>query len=471
MNGMARFPACARVGIVGAGASGLAAAGALRELGGAAVTVFEREPGVGGKCSTIVHEGRTYELGATLVTPAYGNVRAMMREAGVRATAQPEGLLAALRGGPARRLPREPRRARWKRAATDGARFALALTRHRRLFKPGFDGVDDELALPFADWCHKARCEAIEAGMEPWVTAFGYGFLGELPAMYVLKYATLFLAPPYEILDDGFGGLLRKVAEELGGVDVRLAAPVTRVVRRPDGVTVRTTDGTFDIDVLILACPLDEALAFLDATPVEVALFERVRYADYFVLGACVDGPLPRERYTFLRENLVPSAVGEPMFLYRRWPEANVVFFYGFANGADWEREARRAVAECTGRLGGRLGDVIALRRWRYFPHVQTEDIAGGYYRRLEALQGRNRTLYCGEILAFGTVETVVAYARALVHRHFERNLIRVPSPRRGRRPGTSRPRPAPSTLPAPARGAAGWPAEIPGSPGGPPFQ
>jgi hypothetical protein len=99
--------------------------------------------------------------------------------------------------------------------------------------------------------------------------------------------------------------------------------------------------------------------------------------------------------------------------------------FYGFARGPGWERDARREVAACVEELGARMGDVIALRRWRYFPHVETDDIVGGYYRKLEALQGQNRTLYCGEILAFSAVETVVAYARALMNRHFEARVVR----------------------------------------------
>jgi phytoene dehydrogenase-like protein len=421
MTAMPRFPVAARVGIVGGGASGLAAAHALRELGCAALTVFEREPRVGGKCSTIMHDGHTYELGAALLTPVYRNVRALMREADVRSTLQTEAPLAGVRDGPSHRLAEELRPLRWPRVAAGCARFALELRRHRRLFEPGFEGLGDELAVPFADWCRTTGCEAIEAAIEPWVTGFGYGFLRDLPALYVLKYTTLFVAPISEILDDGYGGLFQKIVARLGAADVRLAAPVTSVVRRPDAVTVRTTEGEFDFDVLILACPPDEALAFLDATPAEIALFERARYVDYFVLGACVDGPLRRDRYMFLRANLAPSATGRPMFLYRRWPTSNVVFVYGFAPGPDWERDVPREVAACLQQLGGRMGEVIALRRWRYFPHVQTDDIAGGYYRKLEALQGQNRTLYCGEILAFGAVETVVEYARALVHRHFAR--------------------------------------------------
>jgi predicted NAD/FAD-binding protein len=414
-----RFRADARVGIVGAGASGLAAAHALRERGYRRITVFERAPSVGGKCCTLVHRGRTYELGAALVTPAYRNVRALMRDAGVRASARLDGLWASVLDGAARGLAPALHPAKWMRAAADGARFAVELSRHRRLFRPGFDGLGDELARPFDDWCRSARCEVAHAFTEPWVTAFGYGFLRDLPAAYVLKYATLFAPPLFEILDDGYGGLCRKLAVTMSDVDVRVGTRIGAVVRRADGVTVRTTDGTVELDALVVACPLDEALAFLDATATEEELFQRIRYEPYFVLGASVSGPMPRCRYMFLRENFVPASIGQPMFAYRRWPETDTVFFYGFTRAADWESAARREVAATVERLGGRLDEVIVARRWRYFPHVDTDDFAAGYYRRLEALQGQRRTYYCGEIFAFGAVETVVAYARTLVQRHF----------------------------------------------------
>jgi hypothetical protein len=427
----------ARVGIVGAGASGLAAAHELQELGYRRVTVLEREPCAGGKCCTIVHDDRTYELGAALVTPAYRRVRALMREVGVRAAIPPGGLFAPMRDVAAGLLLGEPSPRRLIGSAADGARFALELSRHRRIFSPGFGSLNEQLALPFDDWCRARHCEAMRSLVEPWVTGFGYGFLDELPAAYVLKYATLFGSPLREILDDGYGGLFRRVAASLDHVDVRLGTRVCAVVRGTNEVTVRTTDGTLVFDALIVACPLDEALSFLDATPTEVQLFERIRYQPYVVLGATVTGGMPRSRYLFLRENFRRESIGQPVFAYRRWPASDTVFFYAFASEPDWERAVRREVASAVEGMGGRLGNPIAARKWRYFPHVQTDDFASGYYRRLEALQGQRRTYYCGEVLAFAAVETVVAYARSLVRRHF--SGARAPTDREARGEASAR--------------------------------
>jgi hypothetical protein len=341
-------------------------------------------------------------------------VRALMREVGVRASLPAAGFTAGLRGWTDGSWPR-----RWIAGAADGARFVRAMSRHRRLFRPGFAGLSEELAAPFDDWCGKTHCEAIGAVIEPWVTAFGYGSLGQVPAAYVLKYATLFVPPLLEILDDGYGGLFQKLAASLDGVNVRPGTGVSGVVRGSRDVTVRTTDGPIVFDALIVACPLDEALAFLDATPTEVELFERIRYEAYFVLGASVAGRMPRNRYLFLPENFDRDSIGRPLVAYRRWRKTGIVFFYGYARDLDWERAARCDVASTVDRLGGSVQDIVAVQKWRYFPHVQPDDFAAGYYQRLEALQGQRRTYYCGEILAFAAVETVVDYARDLVRRHF----------------------------------------------------
>jgi hypothetical protein len=70
-------------------------------------------------------------------------------------------------------------------------------------------------------------------------------------------------------------------------------------------------------------------------------------------------------------------------------------------------------------RLGARLDRVLAVRRWHYFPHVSTADMAAGFYEKLEAMQGRRRTCYCGEIMSFSTLECSARYARDLVNRFF----------------------------------------------------
>ena len=76
-----------RICVIGAGAAGLAAAHLLAKRGFANVTVLEKGDRVGGKCWTIEHEGRTYELGAGIHTHGYRTVSEIMRD--VRVVTQP----------------------------------------------------------------------------------------------------------------------------------------------------------------------------------------------------------------------------------------------------------------------------------------------------------------------------------------------------------------------------------------------
>lgn len=240
-----------RVGIVGAGASGLAVARELRRVGYPDVVVLEREERVGGKCATFFHEGRSYELGAGAVTGAYRNVRALMREEGVRSAPGVGGLLVDLDTRRESFVPEVLRSSALFGLGVEGVRLAAALWRNRRVLDPGFDGIAPALCAPFTEWAHEQRLEGVAALVEPWFTGFGYGYLDEVPAAYVLKYLALFRFPVHELLETGYQGLWERVA---GGLDVRTRVRV-RAVRRGDEVVVETEGDRLVFDALVVTCP------------------------------------------------------------------------------------------------------------------------------------------------------------------------------------------------------------------------
>jgi 2-polyprenyl-6-methoxyphenol hydroxylase-like FAD-dependent oxidoreductase len=411
----------ARICIVGAGAAGLSAARALRRLGYRRITVLERERRVGGKCYTIQHEGRAYELGAGALTRAYRNVRALMAETGVRCSAMYTQAFVDLDERRARWLPLDLSGGGLWSLGVQATRFARELWRNRRIWQPGFEGVSAELCRPFDAWCQARGVERIGEMIKPWATGFGYGFFDEVPTAYLLKYTTLFVPPLLEILEHGYGGLWERVARGIEGADIRLGTSIVRIEREEGAVRVHTAEGaTLEFDALVIACPLDETLRFMDVTPVEVELFSRIRYYDYWVVGAVVEG-LPRATCLFVPRHFEREYVGAPMFVYQRWPgSSGLTCFYGFARRREgYEADARDAVCAMVERLGGTVRSMPVTMFWRYFPHVSPEDMAAGFYSRLEALQGQRATYYCGELLGFTTVETTVDYARAMVARYF----------------------------------------------------
>ena len=409
----------ARIGVIGAGASGLAAADALRRAGYGSVTVLEKSERVGGKCCTFFHDGRSYELGAAAITSAYVDVHALMGECGVRSSAGIGGVFvdletghrrstyvpAALRGSPlaAARLGRE------------GVRYAAALWRERRILRPGFAGISPELCAPFSSWARARGLEGVASLIEPWFTGFGYGRFDEVPAAYVLKYSGLFRFPLGELLVTGYQGLWERVAARL---DVRLGVRIERI-RRGAEVVVETDRETFAFDFLVVACPPEDALGILDAADEERELFSRVVYENYHVVAASVEGAPGSARYGFVPRHLRRDRAGRVAFWYRRWMESDVVVYYCLPPAGTKPDETIETVRRDVVQMGGKVTHVHRKQAWRYFPHIASDDMRLGYYDRLEAMQGRRRTYFVGELFAFATVQNVVAYARALVARCF----------------------------------------------------
>jgi predicted NAD/FAD-binding protein len=405
-----------RIAVLGAGAAGLSAADALRRAGYRFVTVLERSHRVGGKCCTMHLGGKSYELGAALLTTRYPHVRALVREVGMHPVAKLSGACLDLDTGEKTYRTPTLRDASWLKVSVACARMAAELVRHRRLLKPGFASTDADLATPFARWADAHGLKEAAKLLEPWFTTFGYGYIDEIPAAYALKYLCLF-GPAFELLDGGYQELWERVARRL---DVRCDVEVRRIVRDDDGITVETSTESTRFDAIVLACPIDGALRLLDVTTEERELFSRVRYQDYRVVVASVRD-FCDARYLFFPKNFGAETRGEPMFAYRRWDDTDVRLFYSFGNDAMSLDDTAERAAAIVSALGGEVTRVHHVQAWRYFPHVGPDDMRAGFYDRVETLQGRRRTYYAGELLSFGTVENVVAYSWALVDRCFSR--------------------------------------------------
>lgn len=300
-------------------------------------------------------------------------------------------------------------------------RYFFATLRHRSLRRPGFAGVPAQLARPFGEWAAERGMATLAPLLELPVTGFGYGSLDATPAAYVLKYihAANFLtllrialgrSASYRI-GGGYEGLWRAVA---GTLDVRLGSRVTNV-RRDVEIHLTTTEEQFECDVLLLASPLDQALPFLDASPLEQELFSQVRYNTYHVI-LCRTRGLPDASVSM---HPLPGP-GATCLLARGWasPDATVAYAYG-TDEESGSGEVTKQLEQTIERLGGSLLAVEQHIAWRYFPHVGPELMAAGYFDRLESLQGGRNTYLAGSLFSFETVEDVVAYSKRLVERFF----------------------------------------------------
>jgi hypothetical protein len=406
----------ARIGVVGAGASGLCAAHHLGRAGYRNVTVLERDRRVGGKCCSLPVGDHVYEMGAVFGCSDYRSTLEVMRSVGAARGPMAGGHCYDVDGHPLDLLPRT----QYPRILGQLLAYAwLSGVRYRRVNRPGLAGVDPDLHAPFAQFCRAHGLSALETLVGPPFTAFGYGYLTDVPAAYVVKYLDLrTLAAMRDsehrfIWPEGVESMWSRVAEQH---DVRTGAEVLGV-RRGDTVLVQTSREELEFDALILTCPLDEALRFLDSTPSEQHLFSAIRYYDYWVLLAQTRG-LPRGA-GFVPARFTSDQRGHMMLWYQRWDDAPLDTLYVLGTPSMTPQDVAGLVAEDLERMGASLEAVVDTRRWRYFPHVTTTDMAGGYYEQLEGLQGENGTYYAGEVMSFASVELCARYSKALVDRFF----------------------------------------------------
>jgi hypothetical protein len=403
-----------RIGIIGAGAAGLAFAHAAARAGHTDITVLEQSERVGGKCCTFYHNDRSYELGAGALTTSYIHVRELLGEMGVGIVPQTSGVYVDLTTGDASEHMPSLRNIPLRRIQAKEQQMAATMLHYRRLFSPGFSHLADELCVPFSQFCKARGLETVAKTIEPWFTGFGYGYLDEIPAAYVLKYASLF-GPLFEIPDSGYQGLWECIARRL---NVRHGIAIRSVSRGDKVVVVKSDMEQWCFDALVIACPFDEALNFLDASDEEHALFTQLRWNDYRAVVVSVTN-FNDARYLFFPQHFTPDTRGRLMFAYKRWVDSNLRLFYAFAMPSSSPEETAEEVKRTVRNLGGNVIQVHRIHSWRYFPHVTETEIKAGFYNQLESLQGQKRTYYIGEALAMGTVETVVAYSRAMVARYF----------------------------------------------------
>ena len=222
----------ARIGVIGAGASGLSVAHHLQRAGYDHVTVLEQEPRVGGKCSSIrvrrarLRDGRRVRLQRL---PQHPHDHAIGR--GRAGTAMEGGHCYDPDGHPMNLFTTR----QYPRILRQLATYAwLSQVRYRRVNSPGLAGVDHDLHAPFAQFCRSHGLSAMESLVGPPFTGFGYGYVSEVPAAYVLKYLDLRTLEAMRdrkrrfIWPDGVESLWSRVAQQH---DVRTGTNVVRVTR------------------------------------------------------------------------------------------------------------------------------------------------------------------------------------------------------------------------------------------------
>lgn len=420
-----------RIAVIGAGPAGLTAARTLKQLGYEHVTVFERRDEVGGKVRSVTIDGRSYDLGAVIISDSYRTVLPLVREERQAVVPMPDRLMVDLEGPSTRSVSAYMRAsAPGREIATALARYWRLITAHRSVYDPALSSAPRALCRPFSELMESGGMRGLAPVLGPVYTVLGYGYAEQMPALYVLRLmdrAKVALVVKTalgagrawpRVFPNGFQTLWKSVAREL---DVRTGVGAEEVTRN-GAVEVGLSDGSEQrFDRLVCAAPPCAATRFLDLSESEQDVFTRVKTMHYHVT-LFESNRIPRIDHTrsYLEQNLGPHAIGRPMLILHPYSDRYLYLSYAYGDATIGKERILANLREDVARLGGQIREVHRHEAWTgYFPHVDAEALAGGVLERAAGLQGQRSTWYTGGFFGFETVEDAATHAKYLMERAF----------------------------------------------------
>ncbi|KAM0942933.1 putative AMP-dependent synthetase/ligase, amine oxidase, phosphopantetheine binding ACP [Dioscorea sansibarensis] len=433
------FPIETRIAVIGAGPSGLSAAYTLAKLGYLNVTIFEKYHAVAGMCESVDIEGRIYDLGGQVTAansaPA---VSYLAEELGIEFEEMGSHKLAL--------IDRQTGNYQDMEVADDYVSIMpLTLKLQDEASKSGRIGVHavSEAASDLTlDFLKLHGLPFVPKSVAYGYTSSGYGFVQDMPYAYVQEFTRTSMAGKIRRIKGGYKSMWQKLSDSLP-YEVFCNTEVVKVCRSDNGanVTIQNTAGEqkvleFDKIIISGALPFKNGRIYrgpetvaslenevLELNDLERELFGVVRTIDYYttVLKIKGLGHLPIGFYYFAEFLEDPATIGHPVAMQRFYEDTDVFLFWSYGNAGHIKgTTVAKNVVDVVKTMGGIVEKVVLQRRFKYFPHVNSEDVKSGFYEKLECeLQGFQNTYYVGGLMAFELTERNSSYAMAMVCKHF----------------------------------------------------
>ncbi|KAA8528119.1 hypothetical protein F0562_035012 [Nyssa sinensis] len=439
------LPVNTRIGIVGGGPSGLSTAYALAKLGYNNVTVLEKYHTVSGMCESADIEGKIYDLGGqVLAANSAPAIFHLAKETGSELVEMDSHKLALIDSSTGKYQDIQ---------VADDYVSVISLTlelqdKAKDSGRIGVHAVSDFASDVTPAFLEDRGFKSVPKSVAYGYTASGYGFVQDMPYAYIHEFTRTSMAGKIRRFKDGYMSLWQKISEVLP-IEVHRNTEVLAIRRNSFGVSTDVKNGSGEVrvmefDKIIISgsfpfkigktyrSPPCNSAGFvaaenenevMDLSELEKELFSKVQTIDYYTTVLKIKGleHMPLGFYYFGEFMDDPSTIGNPVAMQRFYADTDIFLFWSYGNSADIKGPRVTELAiDAVKRMGGEVEKIVLQRRFKYFPHVNSQDMKEGFYEKVETqLQGLQNTYYVGGLMAFELTERNSSYAMALVCKHF----------------------------------------------------
>ncbi|XP_012570515.1 uncharacterized protein [Cicer arietinum] len=436
------LPLNTRIGIVGAGPSGISAAYALARLGYNNITVLEKHHAVGGMCESVEIEGKVYDLGGQVLAASSAPVIFhLAKETGSALEELDSHKLAVIDSSSGKYQD-------IKVADDYVSVMSLTLKIQEKVKNSGRFGVlaVSEIAADLTpEYLEHHGLKSVPKSVAYGYTASGYGFMQDMPYAYVHEFTRTSMAGKIRRFKGGYTSLWQKIAESLP-IKLHCNTEVLAIRRNSEIVAVNVKSSneieTMEFDKIIVSgnFPLKYGRTYrlspstcidceaevMDSSDIEKELFSKVEVNDYYTTVFKIKGldHMPVGFYYFNEYMEDPSTIGNPVAMQKFYADTDIFLLWSYGNSFDIKGPTITELAiKNIESMGGEVESFILQRRFKYFPHVSSQDMKNGFYEKLESeLQGSRNTYYVGGLMAFELTERNSSYAMALMCKNFAKS-------------------------------------------------
>ncbi|KAF3655908.1 hypothetical protein T459_01515 [Capsicum annuum] len=433
-----------KIGIIGGGPSGISAAYALVKLGYTNITILEKYHSVGGMCESVDIEGNIYDLGGQVVAAnSAPTIFHLAREikADVEEMDNHKFALIDSTG--------KYNDIQVVQDYVSVIPLTLKLQDEAKASgRIGVHGVSEAAADLCPAFLEDNGLKSVPKAVAYGYTASGYGFVQDMPYAYLHEFIRTSMAGKIQRFKKGYTSIWKKLSERLP-VTLLCNNEVVSLKRDSLGVHVdvkNEIDGelkTLEFDKIVVSgsfpftggkfyrSPASSNASVsksrrIDMNSLEEELFDKVQTIDYYTTVLKITGfdHIPMGFYYFGEFMNDPKAIGNPVAMQRFYNDTNVFLFWSYGNSVDIVgSKVTELLIKVVESMGGLVEKVVLQRKFKYFPHVNSQDMKEGFYEKVEnQLQGQQNTYYVGGLMAFELTERNASYAMALMRKHFTSN-------------------------------------------------